>query len=158
MKIFISSETDLMNGLTDLDSNKKRVTINKFESLINCLLGKNNYGDAISEENSIGIVMTIYSKKFLQDIVNQTGKEFVEKKIYRAKTKDSDIRLRIDYKRYLRSNEEIREKLILKNILESILVLNDKVKKHKDITFFGEKLVEDICHLLKVKKEEILNI
>lgn len=151
--LFISSETDMMNGLTDNDSNEFRISRNDIQKKIQSeLLDKNDYGNALTLEGSddtggLGIIMTLYSKKFLDDIVLQTGSELKERVMYKAKAKDSDVRLRINYEKYLVSNKEERENLILKNIIDSIIALDKKIKKHKDVVFHGEKLVEDICKL-----------
>ncbi len=156
--IFVSSETDLMNGLTRQDSEKNRATINKYEKKIQSLLDKKDYGDALvgeTSENGIGIIMTIYSKKFLETIKKSSGKEFPERKMYRKKSRGSDIRLRVDYEKFLVSNEKEREGLILENIMNSILVLDEKISKHKDVTFKGKELVNDIKESLKIKNEKI---
>lgn len=156
MNLFISSELDRMNGVTEEMSIKFSNYYNNFEKRIKEeLLNINDYGDAIGEKGCIGIIITLYSKKFLNDIVLQTGKEFKERRMYMRKDKDSDIRLRIDYEKYLVSDEATREKLILKNIVESILALDEQVKKHKDVTFKGEQLAKDICELFNFDPKSI---
>lgn len=158
--LFISSESETMNGLTESDSDEFRIIRNEIEKKIQSeLLDKNDYGDALTLEGSdytggIGIIMTLYSKKFLNDIVLQTGSELKERVIYKAKVRDSDVRLRIDYEKYLISNKDEREKLVLKNIVDSIEALDKKIKKHKDVTFYGEKLIEDICRLFKFNPDK----
>lgn len=144
--LFISSEVDCMNGVSTEMSQKFKEIYEKFRKNIQeNILNKNNYGDAIGDEGCIGIIMTLYSKKFLNEIIQQTGKEFKERRMYMYKDRDSDIRLRVDYEKYLAGDESTREKLILKNIVDSILALDEQIKKHKDVTFKGEQLAKDIC-------------
>ncbi len=151
--LFISSESETMNGLTESVSDEFRIIKNKIQKRIQFeLLDKNDYGDALTLEGSkytggLGIIITLYSKKFLNDIVSQSGSELKERVMYKAKARDSDVRLRIDYEKYLVSNKEERERLVLKNIIDSIVALDKKIKKHKDVVFHGEKLVQDICKL-----------
>ena len=147
-KIFISSEIDRINGITkDMSTDIADYYI-QIEKKINSLLKSNDYGDALLD-GGIGIIMTIYSKKYLETIKKDTGKEFPERIIYRRKTKDSDVRLRVDYEKFIESTGETRKGLILQNIIDSILALNEKIKKHKDVKFLGEKLVNDLASALE---------
>ena len=113
--LFISSESETMNGLTESVSDEFRIIKNKIQKRIQFeLLDKNDYGDALTLEGSkytggLGIIITLYSKKFLNDIVSQSGSELKERVMYKAKARDSDVRLRIDYEKYLVSNKEERD-------------------------------------------------
>ena len=103
INLFISSEVDCMNGVSTEMSQKFTDYYKHFEREIQKnLLDKNDYGNALGIADQeytggIGIIMTLYSKKFLNEIIQQTGKEFKERRMYMYKDRDSDIRLRVDY-------------------------------------------------------------
>ena len=154
--LFISSEVDCMNGVsTEMSQNFKKIYENFRKNIQENILNKNDYGDAIGDEGCIGIIMTLYSKKFLNEIIQQTGKEFKERRMYMYKDRDSDIRLRVDYEKYLAGDESTKEKLTLKNIVDSILALDEQIKKHKDVTFKGEQLAKDICEYFNFNPKSI---
>lgn len=132
MKIFMSAEL----GIDDKDYNKFSEIQNMIEKKIKELIAGKNYGDAVKE---IGIIPTIMSPKFAGFLAK-------ERKLFSWKTKTADIRLKIDYKKFKKADEEGKQKLIIKNIIDSIRILKTKVKKGFD----GDKLEADILKLFNI--------
>ncbi len=94
-------------------------------------MDKNNYGDAI---NLISIIPTIFSPKTFEAL------PYKERKYFSWKNKEADYRLRIDYDKFIKGDDLTKRNLILDNIIQSIRLLNKKVKKG----FEGKKLENDI--------------
>jgi hypothetical protein len=95
---------------------------------------KNNYGDAV---DLISVIPTVFSNEIFESL------PYKERKIFSPKKKEAEFRLRIDYNKYVCSNDIEKSGLILDNIIQSIRLLNQKVKKDFD----GEKLEKDIREL-----------
>lgn len=102
---------------------------NEIEKIIQeNVLDKHDYGESIKD---LAITPNIMSDPVF------LGKE---RKLVKHKDKSADIRLKIDHTSFANGTEEQREKLLLKNIIQSIRVVGEKVKKGFD----AERLEADI--------------
>ena len=77
-----------------------------------------------------------------------------ERRLVRHKARDADIRLKIDYKRFIKANKHTQMLLYVKNIVDSIMVVEERKKGD----FNGEKLIADILLTLGIDKEQIANL
>ncbi len=128
-----------MSGEVSGEAHEKfRVLMLEIEKQIKSLMNINDYGDAVSE---IAIIPTIFSAEFL------TALPYKERKRFSPKTKVGEFRLRIDYDKFVKANEDSKRRLIVQNIIDSIRILKTKVKKGFD----GDKLEKDIRELFKIE-------
>ena len=142
MYLFISSETG------DIDGEEFRVLRNEIDWKLSFLTNRlqqeklkndHTYGEEFEE---IGIIMMILSPRF--DV-------YKERKLIRFKEKWADIRLKIDYENYRKASKEGKKLLLIKNIVDSIMV----VESRKKGDFQGEKLIHDILQALDVRREDL---
>lgn len=104
-----------------------------------------NYG---TEFNEIAIIPSCVD----DDFWNALGwKE--RKQIWRKKG-EADIRLRMDYERFINETPKNKRLLFYDVIIKSIEVV---IKRSKD-DFRGEELINDILFALNVSKDELCNI
>ena len=115
----------------------------KVVPIVQRLVENNDYG---AEFESIGIIPTIMSDRFLDGWKERRYISFIRK--------EADIRLFIDYNKYVHADDEGKILLYLKCIVDSIMV----IEKRKRSDFQGIKLISDILHALKVKKEDLENL
>lgn len=94
-----------------------------------------SYGEELT---SIGVISTILKKETWE-----RGWE-KEKKYYSKKRKEADIRLRIDYNKFVRAKKEERRKIYIEHILESVRVAGEKAKGNFNV----EGLITDIKNIL----------
>jgi Immunity protein 44 len=126
MKFLISGEiSDLQKE--DLIPEKSLRISRKVEDKLNQNLSENDYGDAI---NYI----------FLAPMILQDNVDFYtrikERKVVRRKEKSTDFRLRIDYLKFASADDSIREKMLLKNIIDAVRIIHQRTRRQ----FNGEKL------------------
>ena len=84
---------------------------------------------------------------------------YKERKLIRGKLFEADVRLYVDYQRFIRGRFDIEAEpykqerllLLLKNIVDSIMVL----ESWKKGDFQGEKLIEDILKAMNMKREDL---
>ena len=145
MFLFLSSETG------DIDGEKLRMICNQIDSDLSFITDRKNenilekdqkYG---TEFESIAIITMILSPRF--DI-------YKERRLIRFKEHWADIRLKINYDHYQKSNDSVKRLLLIKNIVDSIMVVENRKKGD----FQGIKLIDDILQALKVKKEDLDNL
>jgi len=117
----------LPNGMSDPDSDP---------------LG-DTYG---TEFNNISIITTILGEG-LQGM-------WEERRLIRRKEKWADIRLEIDYDKFVAADEHTQKLLYVKNIVDSIMAVEERKKGD----FEGLKLIEDILLAVNVTKEQIENL
>lgn len=103
------------------------------------ILESENYGEDLVE---VGIIPVIQKEEF-----------FKERKLYQRKIKEADYRLFIDYKKFLHGNHDIRIKLLIKNIIDSVRSLDKKAKN-----FDGVRLEQNILYLFDLTKDDIDNL
>ena len=76
-----------------------------------------------------------------------------ERRYISRKNQDADIRLRIDYIQFINSDANTQLLLYLKNIVDSIKVVNER----KKADFNGDKLIEDILNVFGLNMEKLLD-
>ena len=134
MKFFLSAEID-------------RAASKYFNSIFNEIdpkiksLENKNYGIA---DVSIGIIPIIVSKHLLEEGF------FKERRLYRKKTFDADVRLHIDLKDFLDASEAVRKLMIVRNIIDGIRFVGSKEQDFNAIEF--EK---DILNILEMDEENL---
>jgi len=89
------------------------------------------YSDVI---DTIGIVPIIAPKELLEDGL------FKEKVHVSKSYKFADVELQINYDEFINSNDETKKKLYITNIIDSIKVLEKRLKRD----FHGEEMINDI--------------
>lgn len=140
MKIFLSGETSF-----NANEPFRRLLMEmnkKLKSFIEADENDDTYG---AEFKSIGIITMI-----LSDDLAKTP----ERKLINRKKKEADIRLKIDYYKFVNSNADTQFFLYLKNIIESIKVVNEKKKED----FNGDKLIEDILSVFGLTMDKLLYV
>lgn len=109
---------------------------------LNQSLNNNNYGDAI---NSI----------FLAPMILQADNSFFalkkERKLIKHKEKTVDFRLRINYLDFALSNDEKRERLLIKNVVDAVRIIKKRLKNK----FNGEDLERDILSLWSLNYSDL---
>jgi hypothetical protein len=107
-------------------------------------LEKNDYG---KEFDLIGIIPSIREDRFLDS-------DWKERRLVRPAKKDADIRLIMDYNKFVNASQDEQVLLYVKLIVDSIKVI-DKKKKGD---FQGQKLIDDILKEVNVKWEDIKDL
>ncbi len=127
----------------------KHNDVNLIKEVENTLkkLENNHYGNEIESIGIIPIIVEIIPE--LED-----AGFFKERKLFKRKDKEADIRLRINIKTFLNADRVAKKLLIIKNVIECVRILGTKAKKD----FNAERLENDILNLFKVEKEVINNI
>ena len=97
------------------------------------------YGDDLL---SIGVISIVMRDKYFE----QGG--YKERLYYNKKNKEADIRLRINYNRFIKCNYDERREMYIDHILRSIQIAG---KKAGD-TFDLNRLLFDVENLLRVEK------
>ncbi|TDL92412.1 dihydrolipoamide succinyltransferase [Vibrio vulnificus] len=131
MEFFMSGETEI------IFSEEFRLLRNEAEQKLKSL-ENNDYGNAVEDIGIIPIIVNL-----TPEIIE--GGFFKERVKFSKKNKDADIRMRIDYHDFLNGDLQKKKELLLKNIIESVRALGQKVKKDFDST----KLERDIIELFK---------
>lgn len=137
MKLFLSGETafDANEPFEEL----LKLMINKLKKFVDSDEDDETYG---SEFKNIGIITMILSPDL---------ERVSERKLIHRKTKDADIRLRINYEKFINSDKETQFYLYLKNIIDAINIVNEMKKED----FKGEKLICDILKSLDISMEKM---
>lgn len=104
-----------------------------------------NYG---TEINDIGIICIIM--KF-DDKMESEG-WFKERKLVRLKKKEADIRLRIDYDKFVSGDIQQKKLLLIDNVIKSIREIAKKAKKD----FKAIEFENDILNLFELTVEDLL--
>lgn len=140
MKLFISieSEKTTESGLADI----MKETRNKLSFLFE---DTDNYG---TEFDSIAIIPTCVS----DDIWQISG--WKERKLISRNKKEADIRLKMDYHRFINETDKNKYLLFTDIIIKSVCIVNDKSKGD----FKGDKLINDILKALDISKEDLNNL
>lgn len=138
MKFFISGETDKS---VDKCFNEVRKEV---ENRLQTLTVK-DYGSAV---NSISIFPIIVTTDLIQ-----LG-FFKERTLFLRKEKDCDYRLQINLQRFLTSDKELQQMLLLKVLIETIRSIGLKTAKAK-LDFDSLSLEKDILKLFNIKSTDI---
>ncbi len=147
MYLFLSAESQVPAG--DII----RGFANAFDPLLDFVTNReknlekvDNYG---VEFENIGIIVTCISKKWLADMDN-----YKERKLIKRKAKEADIRLRMDYERFISVNHETQRLIYIDTIIKSIQVVQERSKGD----FKGDALINDILKALNVTQDELDNL
>ncbi len=108
------------------------------------VLEVNDYGNAVQNLAIIPIIIKVVPEF-------ESAGFHKERKLYKKKTKEADYRLRIDYQSFLNADHEIKKLLVIKNVVDCVRLLGEKIKQGFD----AERLESDVLCLFKVAKEEI---
>ncbi len=140
MKLFISieSEKTAESGLADIMKEIRNKLSFLFEDT-------DIYG---TEFDSIAIIPTCVS----DDIWQISG--WKERKRINRKKKEADIRLKMDYHRFINETDKNKYLLFTDIIIKSVCIVNDKSKGD----FKGDKLINDILKALDISKEDLNNL
>jgi len=122
MRLFLSGESD--SGIDEMF----HPLIMPLEKRIQAaILDKNDYGNAIEV---LGII---------PNLINDPVFLAKERKLVKHKDRSTDIRLKINYEKFKNGTNKDRETLLLKNIIQSIRIVGERVKD-----FDGKRLEADI--------------
>jgi hypothetical protein len=98
--------------------------------------------------------------KIISVIPSCTSKEFLEvlgwkerKQIWRKK-KEADIRLFMDYERFVKEPPEVQRLMYIDILVKSIMVVQERSKGD----FRGKELINDILKTLNVSQEQLSNL
>ena len=105
---------------------------------------EDNYG---KEFELIGIICIIVPIRMIE-----AGRK--ERKLIKWKDKEADIRLYIDYEKFINSSFEVQRLMYVKNIMDSIEVIISRSKGD----FKGEKLKQDILDALELTYDDLKDI
>ena len=135
-----ATESGLADIMWDTKCQLKFVT-DKDAGLVNI----NNYG---TEFVSIGIIPSCLSQKFTDALGWKERKQIWRKK------KEADIRLFMDYERFIKEPPEIKRLMYIDIIIKSIMVVQEKSQGD----FKGKELIKDILKALSVTQEQLDNL
>ncbi len=95
------------------------------------------YGECLK---SIGIITILVSEKYYDS--------FSERILFQRKQKSADIRIRMNYKSFLRADEKQREEMYKAHLIESIKSIEERVcRVEKNFAF--DKLLFDVNDVLR---------
>lgn len=109
---------------------------------------KKDNPDYGTEFDSVSVIPTCVSESMWQAL------GWKERRSIGYKKKQADIRLRMDYDRFIRETNENKLLLFTEIIVRSILVVQTKSKGD----FLGDKLIEDILNALGVTKHDLYSL
>ena len=136
MKIFLSCEAEKEAG--NLIFHIRNKLIQPYLSF----LSQKTYGEEFVD---IGIITIVVSQKMLNEGFCK------ERRLISRKNKSADIRLQIDYERFIHSDIVTARLLYIKNIVDSIEVVQERAKGD----FQGKELISDILEALNVQEEQL---
>jgi hypothetical protein len=141
MKFSFSGElSDLQKE--DLIPDKYSRVSQKVSNVLNQKLHDKHYGEAIN---------LIFLAPMILESDNLFFAQRKERKLIKHKERIADFRLRIDYLNFASSDETTREKLLLKNVIDAVRIIQKRLKKN----FNGEELEKDILSLWDLKYSDL---
>jgi hypothetical protein len=141
MEFMMSSESD---GRYDDFADALRETRNEIARDVKEFLKDRDYGSEVVDLGVIPIIM-----KFDDEMERQGW--FKERVYLKRREADADVRLRIDYDRFVKGDKATKRLLLIDNIIQSIRALSSKANKD----FRAGELEQDILALLDVRIEEL---
>lgn len=99
-----------------------------------------SYGDGLTDVAIISIIMR-------PTFFEENG--YKERKLYRKKSKAADIRLRMDYSRFLNTSKEARRDQYIEHILTALRIAGEKAGADVDLT----RLLFDVENILMQESE-----
>ena len=98
------------------------------------LLDNKNYGDELVEIAIISMILPDYYYN-----------EVKERKLFKRKTSEADIRLKIDYEQFIRAKPDKRRQIYYDHIIQSLETLRNKVSANYQF----DTLMKDVKEVLK---------
>ena len=141
MDFFMSGEID---GRYDSFQKETFLIINNLENKLKLYLKDKDYGIEVNKLNVITLII-----KFDEEMEKEGW--FKERILFKRKNRDSDIRLRVDYDKFVKGNEDTKKLLLIDNIVKSIRALSKKAKND----FNAKKLEEDVLNLFNVTVNDL---
>lgn len=141
MRIFITieaqsvDESGIDNIMRTVDKELSFVTDEKLEHI-------DNYGTEFQE---IAIIPTCVDDNFWEILGWKERKQIWRKK------KEADIRLRMDYYKFMKESYENKRLMFIDIIIKSIQVVQEKSKGD----FKGDELIKDIMKAVNVTQEQL---
>lgn len=135
--IFLSSEAWRDSGNIIREIRNKNVE----PKIINIL--PKNYGSKIIY---IGIITIC--------VLKHQEKDWTERRLIQWKQNGADIRLHMNYDKFMNGNEEQRYLMYCKNIIDSLKVVRDRCKK--DLR--GQDLIDDVMNALEITETDLNEI
>jgi len=137
MKLWVGGETGPWPEGLDQDIEEQQRSIRRRAiKPLEEYLGGRDYG---SDLKTLGVIPMI----FRPDI-----KLYNERQLLRPGERRADYRLKIDYDDFVNASEEGKEKLILRNIIQCVRLVGDKMKK-KRLEFDARKMEQEIRDFAK---------
>ena len=143
MRLFLTVEAQncTENGLSEI----LKETMNKLSFLTDKSLyleDKNNYG---KEFRQIAIIPSCMNDEFWNAVGWKERKQFWRKK------GEADIRLKMDYNRFINETPKNKRLMFIDTIIKSIQVVQERSKGD----FKGDELIKNILSALDVSKEAL---
>jgi hypothetical protein len=132
----MSSESD---SLYDNFEDILRKISNEIAEKIEDFVKDKNYGSEVEELSVISIIV-----KFDEQMEKEGW--FKERVLFKKKKKETDIRLRIDYDKFVKGDENTKKLLLIDNVINSIRQLSKKAKT----SFNAKQLEDDILNLFNL--------
>lgn len=142
MELFITTESQI--GAEALDGVMSQ-TLEELSFVTDTSAGLeelNNYG---TEFRSIAVIPTCVDNEVWHALGWKERKQIWRKK------READIRLKIDYERFIRETPENQRLMFLANIIRSIQIVKERSKGD----FQGQKLIDDILQATNVQMDDL---
>ena len=144
MKFFMSSESD---GRYDNFEEPLRKISNEVESVIKGCIKDKDYGSEVEDFAVICIII-----KF--DKQMEAEGWFKERRLFKRKAKEADMRLRVDYDKFVKGDDTVKRLLLIDNVIRSVQELGKLAKKD----FRAEELQEDILRVFNLSLRDLQKI
>ena len=109
-------------------------------------------GQYLQGIDDIGISVNCFPDEFL---ASGWGKP---RKYISYKNRYADIRLPVPYVEFINADYDTKYLMVVKNIVESIQVIDDKIRKSKRAEFAGDDFIRDFLQKLDIPSEKLDNI
>jgi hypothetical protein len=137
----MSSESD--NRYVDFQDDLSRIS-NEIENKIKNYVVDKEYG---TELEDIGVIPIII--KFNEEMEKEGW--FKERVLFKKSKKDADIRLRIDFDKFVKGDTEKKKLLLIDNVIRSVRAISKKAKKD----FRAHELEADILKLFNLTAKDL---
>ena len=141
MDFFMSSESD--SRFDNFEEILREIRGDISRQLKDFLKDK-NYGNGLSDISIMPIIIKIDENMEKEGL-------FKNRILYKQKSKEADIRLRINYDKFINGDKQVKRLLIIENIINSIREISKKVKEE----FNAKKMEEDILNLFKLSIDDL---
>lgn len=88
-----------------------------------------------------------------EDIADGLGKP---RKYLSYQNRYADIRLPIPYRAYIRADRETKNRMVVKNIVESIRIIGERCRKSGCAEFDSEAFIRDFLQKLEIEESTLL--